>query len=303
MILRRWSTAEMSVGRVGQPAIWLRCRRWSRFTIMVRGMLELYNFSQSTCSLKVRICLAEKRIDWVDRRLVSKNQDHLKDWYLKLNPNGVVPTLIHNGESVFESSVIAQYLDDVFPQNPLSPPDALGIARMRSWLAFVDAVPTPAVRYPSFQYGGLLFKFQAMTPDEFAESVRQRPLKAAFYTRMGQTGFSDEEIAKALDDIRKTAARMDAMLDQNGGPWLLGEQFTLADVCVAPLLDRMEDLCFAYLWDEDYPRVSAWLARMQARPSCQEAYYEGSRLSEIYPDLELGRSAPPRRQTSAATSR
>jgi len=59
-------------------------------------MLELYNFSQSTCSLKVRICLEEKQLAWIDRRLVSKNHDHLSDWYLKLNPNGVVPTLIHD---------------------------------------------------------------------------------------------------------------------------------------------------------------------------------------------------------------
>ena len=60
-------------------------------------MLELYNFAQSTCSLKVRICLHEKALDWVDHPLVSKNADHLSDWYLKLNPNGVVPTLIHDG--------------------------------------------------------------------------------------------------------------------------------------------------------------------------------------------------------------
>lgn len=266
-------------------------------------MLELYNFAQSTCSLKVRICLAEKRLEWIDRRLISKNQDHLSDWYLRLNPNGVVPTLIHNGASIYESSVVVQYLDDMFPDVLLSPADPLGLARMRAFIVFVDNVPTPAVRYPSFQYGGLLFKFQAMTPEEFEASVSRRPLKAAFYRRMGQTGFSDEEIAKALDDIRKTASRMDLMFEQNGGPWLMGERFTLADLCVAPLLDRMEDLGFAYLWDEAFPRVADWMARIQAKPSYREAYYEGSRLSEIYPELDLGRSSRSRRQGSAAALR
>ncbi|MPZ41156.1 MAG: hypothetical protein GEU95_24535 [Rhizobiales bacterium] len=81
----------------------------------MRGMLELYNFSQSTCSLKVRICLAEKKLEWTDRRLVSKDHDHLAEWYLKLNPNGVVPTLVHDRVPIIESSVIVQYLDDVFP--------------------------------------------------------------------------------------------------------------------------------------------------------------------------------------------
>jgi len=253
-------------------------------------MLELYNFAQSTCSLKVRICLAEKQLEWIDRRLVSKNHDHLSDWYLKLNPNGVVPTLVHDGAPIIESSVIAQYLDDAFPEISLSPTDPLGLAEMRAWLVFVDQVPTPAVRYPSFQYGGLLFKFQAMSAEEFAASVSKRPLKAAFYRRMGQSGFSDDEIAKALGDIRTTARRMDRMLEKHRGPWLLGEKFTLADICVAPLLDRMEDLGFASLWDEEFPRVANWLAEAQERPAYREAFYEGSRLSQIYPEIDLGRN-------------
>jgi glutathione S-transferase len=193
---------------------------------------------------------------------------------------------------IIESSVIAQYLDDVFPEISLSPADPLGLAEMRAWLVFVDQVPTPAVRYPSFQFGGLLLKFQAMTAEAFAASARKRPLKADFYEKMGQSGFPDEDIARALGDVRKTARRMDRMLEKNGAAWLLGETLTLADICVAPLLDRMEDLGFAYLWDEDLPRVVDWLARIQQRPAYHEAYYEGSRLSEIYPELGLGRDRP-----------
>jgi glutathione S-transferase len=252
-------------------------------------MLELYNFAQSTCSLKVRIALAEKELDWVDRRLVSKDNDHLSDWYLKLNPNGVVPTLVHDGVPIVESSVILQYLEDAFPQVPLAPRDPLGLARLRAWLAFVDAVPTPAVRYPSFHYGGLGRKFQNLSPEELAAAARSRPLKQAFYEKMGR-GFSQEDLDRANADIRKTAARMDAMLAQ-GGPWLLGADYSIADVAVAPLIDRMEDLGFAALWEDDFPRVADWLARMQARPAYQTAYYPGARLSDQFPDLELGRSA------------
>jgi glutathione S-transferase len=268
--------------------------------IGMQSMLELYNFSQSTCSLKVRICLAEKRLAWIDRRLVSKDHDHLSEWYLKINPNGVVPTLVHDSVPIIESSVIVQYLDEAFPEISLSPADAVGRARMRAWLVFVDHVPTPAVRFPSFQYGGLLRKFQAMTPEEFAAVAKRRPLKAGFYQGMGQSGFSQERIDKAFEDVRKTAARMNLMFEQNSGPWLLGEQFTLADICVAPLLDRIEDLGFAEIWENNFPMVSDWLVRIQARPSYHQAYYEGSRLSEIYPDLNLGRASARRDLTPAA---
>jgi glutathione S-transferase len=255
-------------------------------------MLELYNFSQSTCSLKVRICLEEKGLIWVDRRLVSKNHDHLSDWYLKLNPNGVVPTLLHDGRPVYESSVILQYLDQIHPETPLVPADPYEQAKMRAWLAFVDAVPTPAVRYPSFQFGGLLKKFQAMSEGEFDEQVTKRPVKSAFYKTMSrQTGFGDAALGEAYKALRNTAARMDRMFDENGGPWLLGAHYSIADIAVAPLIDRAEDLGLELLWENTYPSVDDWLKRMQARTAYARAYYHGSRLSDQYPDLALGRGS------------
>jgi glutathione S-transferase len=255
-------------------------------------MLELYNFSQSTCSLKVRICLEEKGLVWVDRRLVSKSHDHLTDWYLKLNPNGVVPTLLHNGRPVYESSVILQYLDQIHPETPLVPGDAYEQAKMRAWLAFVDAVPTPAVRYPSFQFGGLLKKFQVMSDKEFDEQINRRPIKSTFYKTMSrQTGFSNATLEEAYKALRTTAARMDRMFDENGGPWLLGAQYSVADIAVAPLIDRAEDLGLELLWENTHPRVDDWLKRMQTRPAYRKAYYHGSRLSDQYPELPLGRGS------------
>ena len=77
--------------------------------------LELYNFPQSTCSQKVRLTLWERQIEFTDRPVDSTKREHLSDWYLKLNPNGVVPTLIHDGAVIIDSSVIMEYLEDVFP--------------------------------------------------------------------------------------------------------------------------------------------------------------------------------------------
>ena len=161
---------------------------------------------------------------------------------------------------------------------------------MRAWLGFVDQVTTPAGRYPSFQYGGLLLKYRNMSAAEFAEKAAKRPLKAAFYNKMDRkTGFAGAMLDEAFADIRKSAARMDWMLQESGGPWLLGQQYTLADIAVAPLLDRQEDLGLEFLWEENHPAVADWLRRIQARPAYREAYTPGSRLSDQHPDLGLGR--------------
>ncbi len=76
--------------------------------------LELYNAPHSTCSQKVRLTLAEKTLDFVEHHVSLWDNEHLTDWYLKLNPNGVVPTLVHGGQPVIDSSVINEYLDEVF---------------------------------------------------------------------------------------------------------------------------------------------------------------------------------------------
>ena len=65
------------------------------------------------------------------------------------------------------------------------------------------------------------------------------------------------------------------------GPWLLGEQFTLADVLVMPSIDRMADLGLSHLWEGKFPHVSAWYERLKAKPSFQATYYPGSRVSDF----------------------
>ena len=149
-------------------------------------MLELYNFPMSTCSQKVRIVLAEKGLEWKDHRIVSG--EHLKPEYLALNPNGVVPTLVHDGVPIIDSSVICEYLDEICPQNSTTPPDAMGRAKMRAWLRYIEEVPTPAVRYPSFNRV-LVHNHNKMSQAEFDKTADKRPLRKHFYRRMGLTGF------------------------------------------------------------------------------------------------------------------
>ena len=277
----------MGGGRAGRFCIRAAARRSS-----IARVLELYNFPPSTCSLKVRICLAEKNLDWTDRRMDSRDGDHLKPDYLKLNPNGVVPTLVHDGKVIIDSSVILEYLDEVFPKVCMTPEDPVDRAHMRKWLRYFEEVATPAVRFPSFNRV-LLHSFRKLSEDKFEKAARSRPLRKHFYLRMGQTGFDEADIAKAIDDIRDTVERMEGAL-ADAGPWIMGAQYTLADICVAPLIDRMEDLGLEQIWEADRPQVTSWFGRMKERSAYRTAYYEGARFSEIYPELELGRSVPAR---------
>lgn len=243
--------------------------------------LKLYNFPQSTCSQKAHLTLWEKGIDFDDRPVDSKKREHLSDWYLKLNPNGVVPSLIHDGSVVLESSVIMEYLEEVFPNVPLVPEDPVERATMRKWLRYFEEVPTPAVRVPSFnQY--LSRRFDKLTQQEFDEFVNSHPIRKQFYKKMKkEDGFDERETDSALDRLSQTLARMEKGLTESGGPWLMGNRLTLADYAIAPTIDRMADLGLEELW-ADLPKVTAWFAHMKSRSAYENTYYKGTRLSEIY---------------------
>ena len=97
-------------------------------------MLKLYHGITSTCSKRVRITLAAKELDWESELIDLSKRENLEPDYLKLNPNGVVPTLDHDGRILTESNVIIEYLDEAFPNPPLRPLDPYERARMRIWM-------------------------------------------------------------------------------------------------------------------------------------------------------------------------
>ena len=101
-------------------------------------MLTLYHGLASTCSKKVRLTLFEKDIPFESRIInLQKFEQHSPE-YLAVNPNGVVPAIVHDGRPVIESSVIIDYLDDVFPAPALRPADPHDRATMRIWIKWSD---------------------------------------------------------------------------------------------------------------------------------------------------------------------
>src|SRR5262249_23597490 len=129
--------------------------------------LVLFNAPQSTCSQRVRFVLQAKGLPFEERKLDLFAGDQLKPDYLAINPNGVVPSLMHDGRAVVDSSVIMEYLEEVFPgTDRLVPDDPIERAKMRALMRFIDEVPAAAIRVPSYNLA-FLPTFQAMSEAEF----------------------------------------------------------------------------------------------------------------------------------------
>ena len=243
---------------------------------------KLYNAPQSTCSQRVRFVFNGKKIPFDEVKLNLLEGDQLKPDYLTLNPNGVVPTLDHDGAIVIDSTVIIEYLDEVAPETSFTPESPVERARMRALMHFIDEMPAAAVRVPTFNLA-FLPSFQKMSREAFVAMAESKPLRREFMLAMGQTGFPQAEMDAALARLRRTYERMDAEIEKSGGPWLLGKDISLADVAVMPALVRMDDLGLPG-W-RDLPRIVTWFDNIRAHPAFRPTYYTGSLLSERFPHL------------------
>jgi glutathione S-transferase len=244
----------------------------------------LYNAPQSTCSQRVRFVLNAKKLPFTEVKLDLLAGDQLKPDYLALNPNGVVPTLDHDGAVVTDSSVIIEYLDEIAPApKNFTPHDPVTRAKMRALMHYMDEMPAPAVRVPTFNLA-FLPRFAAMSEEEFVAFAESKPLRKEFMLSMGRKGFPQKDMDDAMARLRRTYERMNAEIEKSGGPWLLGNEISLADVMVMPAIVRMADLGEAGAW-RDLPRVERWFEAIRAYPAFAPTYYPGSLLTERFPHL------------------
>jgi glutathione S-transferase len=231
--------------------------------------LALYHNDMSSCSQKVRLVLAEKGLDWENRHLNLRSGEHQKDWYIKLNPRAVVPTLIDGDIVVPESNVINEYLDERFPDPPLKPSEPYWRARMRLWTKQLDeGVHDAGIAVLSF---ALAFRHQYLTRGEAGKQMLESVPDLFKRERRRDVIENGPDSIHFVIAVQRMVQLLDEMEEALAGhPWLVGGEYTLADVAFTPYLLRLEHLDLLGMV-ADRPRVAAWYARCQARPSFAEA--------------------------------
>jgi len=240
-------------------------------------MLELYTHPMSPCAQKVRIVLAEKGLDWTKHHVSLQDKENLEPWYLKLNPLGVVPTLVYDSRPVIESSIICEFLDDTFPEHLLKPTDTYQRARMRFWMKHVDVKLHPScgtIQWPMVMRPRLMEKPEAER-DAILERIPEKPRRER-QKRLVKFGLEAPDVADAVRTYRKTILDMEAALAEH--QWVASDTFSLADVCLAPYFQTLLQFDWTALFEVDCPRVGDWFARCQERASYREA------VAEDFPD-------------------
>ncbi len=257
-------------------------------------MLELYDNINSVCAQKVRIALKEKG-QAPKEHLLTLRGDQNEPGYLKLNPNGVVPTLVHNGVPIVESSLILYYIDDAFPEPPLMPRAPLERHRARMYNKLIDEYLHNSCTILTF---ATAFRpnFLKVPRETWLAEINKAPLKrrAEYKRSVIEHGLDSEFVADALAQHQKLLSWMAESLKD--GAFLAGEAFSNADCAVVPYILRLELLKLSAMWDQ-YPVIAQWWARMRERPSIKAEIFDRMSEADWAPFKNLAPDPWPKVQT------
>lgn len=221
--------------------------------------MELYHNNMSVCSQKVRLVLREKGLSPTEHHLNLRAGESHTPEYLKLNPKGVVPTLIDHDRPIIESTVICEYLDDAYPQAPLRPKDPLLRATMRLFTQTCDTGVHMACATVSFS---IAFRFQNPEP---MIRTSPNPAAAALMRVIVEKGVDAPMVPGAVKTYDKLLADMNHQLEST--TWLAGGEYSLAETALVPYVLRLEHLNLAWMYEDKRTPVARWLERCKSRPN------------------------------------
>lgn len=269
---------------------------------------ELYHNALSLCSMKTRLCLAElglvHRSHHVDL-IETGAYDNLRPRLLRVNPAGTVPVLLHHGHPIYESHEQIRYAAAHAPSGapslvPEDPDERAEMERFVDMTSLTDPVADPGGSAGNAVPGQTLPLFATMMEriplHRVVEGLlfhfdRRRPLLFAVLKLWGiERLHALPPVAGAIRQTRGLLLgfldELEAALAKRGGPWILGEQYTLADVGWLVIFERIRQANAeqVFLGAEERPNVAAYWHRLRARPAYREAI-----LDQGHPLVEYGR--------------
>ncbi|NQZ99955.1 MAG: glutathione S-transferase family protein [Myxococcales bacterium] len=276
---------------------------------------ELYHNALSLCSMKTRLCMAELGVRYKSHHIdliETGCYENIRPRLLDVNPGGTVPVLVHQGHPVYESHEQIRFAaQHALPSSPgLIPDDAAARAEMESWIdrtsltddpiqhgdqSAGNAVPgltlplfcTMIEKIPFWKiFEGVLFHFDKKRPLLFVA------LKTAGIEKIGRLGLPMKILARSRDQMGVHLDALEAQLEKTGGPWLLGTQYTLADVGWLVIFERLRqvDSIEPFLGNGQRPACAGYWTALTSRPAYREAILEHSQPL-IEQGLERLRSA------------
>jgi len=241
-------------------------------------MLELYHHGSSVCAAKVRFALAEKGLSYKAHYVDILKGEQFASEFLKLNPKAVVPVLVHNGDVLTESTLICEYIEDAFEEGAkLRPERPVDTHRMRMWTKVVDEQLHNAVGALTFAgcHRHIINRMSAEEKEAFLDATPQDSVRWEWRVEKRQLielGFAAPGAADKVKMYDSVLAKADAALAERR--FLASDQFSLADIGVAPYVNRLAMLGWSFMWTDSRPNLTRWWDEISNRPLFQSVFLD-----------------------------
>ena len=228
-------------------------------------MLALYHFGPVSNSMTPLLCLKEKGLDFEDRYLNSSKFEHHEPAFLKLNPEGMVPVLVNDDDVITESTVINEYIDEVFPQTPLKPATPKGRALMRQWTKYCDEYFYPAITMMGANFAtSFASKWEEAQKQKVLAGIPNDEVRKK-WEHVTSKGYTEAELEESRRKVRTVIEKMEKRLAATGA-WLAGT-YSLADIKNYSFAQHVERSVPDALTEAKTPRAFEWLRKMDERPA------------------------------------
>jgi glutathione S-transferase len=229
--------------------------------------LLLYDFGASPCARRCRIAMIEKGLCWDTETIDLSRLEQRTPVYLEINPNGFVPTLAHGERVIYESNVITEYLDDVFPEIPLYPSDLWELAQVKMWQSAEAAM---AKDYRTLMYQrvmGPMLRLTRSLEEALATARRSTsdPPDLAWEARVWRLAvLTPAEESECQDRLLRWLDALEQRLEDRD--YLVGDGLSQAEISIYPRVAM-----FPYIGlridPRRYPSISRWTQHLRKRPS------------------------------------
>jgi len=246
--------------------------------------VHLFHFASSSCSQKTRIVLNLKGIDWVSHPINLLKAENYNKWYLGINPRGLVPTLVHDGDVHIESNDIVRYLDDCFETPKLIPSDQ-GAAVLEQ----LKAEDNLHMDLRTLTFGFSLPKFLAGKPPEALAALdankgtvrgkkdSHKQVQLAFWQNLAKHGITPEQATQSAERFKSEFSKLETQLaDQN---FLMGDELSIVDIAWFIYAHRLKST--GYPFKRLHPNLDAWYHLLLSRPEIAKEVADPAPLKVI----------------------
>jgi glutathione S-transferase/GST-like protein len=236
-------------------------------------MLEVYTWEPNANSGKPLLCLKEKGVEFVYHYIdMSKLEQHSAR-YLQINPKGTVPTIIHEGRVLTESTPAMEYLDEVFPSPPLRPKDPYQLWRMRKWCRYMDQYVCPSLAMIGAQRAVATAKQRDAHEIEQLLAAIPLPERRRTWALLMSGTTPAHELEESQRRVGTAIAVYEEALAQS--PYLAGSEYSLADINTLVTIYALPLLRPQEVNAQRTPHLLQWFRRCYARPAIQAAFALG----------------------------